>query len=187
MRKQVRKLRHWKQRFDKNADFVWRRQIKYAGELTQPGELIPDELQDAPTKLRRFWESGTIELAEFEDPNVATGQVEVSHENEEVEIDPPIEGVTVVKAKGSWFVVNTGEDEVKVNGQKALDALLVDLRLECTDEDEEETEQRASEEAASAAPEQPEQAEGEDDDASDDETEQPDDEDTEKSDEDFLN
>ena len=70
----TRSLRHWKQRFNKNAKFVWRRSIVYAGIQTVVGKSIPKILADSPTKLRRFWESSVIELAEFEAPNVLTGQ-----------------------------------------------------------------------------------------------------------------
>lgn len=71
----VRKLRHWKQRWNKNAEFVWRRRMKYAGEIVEPGDPIPQHLKDNPAKLRRFWESHAIELAEFDEPkNVLTGR-----------------------------------------------------------------------------------------------------------------
>lgn len=73
-RTKVRTLRHWKQRFDKNAAFVFRRRIIYDGKQYKPGDAIPKVLQSNPTKLRRFWESKTIELALFEAPDVATGK-----------------------------------------------------------------------------------------------------------------
>ena len=75
MQRKVRTLRHWKQRFNKNAKFVWRRSLTFQGKRTKIGDEIPDTLADNPTKLRRFWESSVIELAEFEDPDVTTGQV----------------------------------------------------------------------------------------------------------------
>ncbi len=75
MRTKVRSLRHWKQRFNKDAEFIWRRRVTYGGESCKPGEPIPDTLTANKAKLRRFWESGTIELAQFEEPNVLTGQV----------------------------------------------------------------------------------------------------------------
>ncbi len=74
--RRVRRLRHWKQRWDKNARFVWRTPVIFAGVRYAPGDGIPDALDGDKTKLRRFWESRKIELAEFEAPNVATGQVE---------------------------------------------------------------------------------------------------------------
>ena len=67
MRKQVRKLRHWKQRFNKNAEFIFRRPVMYGNKIHKPGDPIPPELTDNPTKLRRFWESQTIELAREQD------------------------------------------------------------------------------------------------------------------------
>lgn len=75
MRK-VRKLRHWKQRFDKNAAFIWRKAVNWNGEEVQVADTIPQDLADNPAKLRRFWEAGIIELAEFEEPNVVSGRVE---------------------------------------------------------------------------------------------------------------
>lgn len=74
MRKKVRTLRHWKQRFDKNAEFIWRRPITWQGKLVTAGDPIPKDLQENKTKLRRFWEARVIELAQFEEPDVLTGQ-----------------------------------------------------------------------------------------------------------------
>ncbi len=74
MRKKVRTLRHWKQRFDRDAEFIWRCPLTYGGECQRPGDPIPPALMANKAKLRRFWESGTIELAQFEEPNVLTGQ-----------------------------------------------------------------------------------------------------------------
>ncbi|UFK26765.1 hypothetical protein [Roseobacter phage RDJL6] len=73
MRK-VRSLRHWKQRFNHNAKFIWRRPIIWQGETVEVGTPIPEDLVKGRAKLRRFWEAGVIELAEFEDPDVVTGQ-----------------------------------------------------------------------------------------------------------------
>ena len=74
--RQIRKLRHWKQRFNKNAKFIWRKRMRWAGDTyTVPGELVPEDFPK--TKLYAFWEAGAIELAEFEEPtNVATGRAQ---------------------------------------------------------------------------------------------------------------
>jgi hypothetical protein len=71
----IRSLRHWKQRFDRGAKFIWRRAITWKGKPVVPGAVIPKELADNPTKLKRFWESSTIELAQFEAPDVSTGRL----------------------------------------------------------------------------------------------------------------
>ena len=81
----VRRLRHWKQRFDPGVQFIWRRAVRWHGKLVKTGDKIPKALAEHPTKLRRFWESGVIELANFEAPNVLTGRVKKIGELEMVE------------------------------------------------------------------------------------------------------
>ena len=127
----VRRLRHWKQRFKENAKFIWRTRTVYAGREYWPGDTIPKDLEGKPTKLRRFWESRRIELAEFDVPNVATGQVERTAPMPDLDLP---DGVIVVRGKRSWFTVTTPDGEHKVNGQKALDALLDDLRAKANDD-----------------------------------------------------
>ncbi len=128
-RKYVRRLRHWKQRFNRDAEFIWRRTIVYAGERYEAGTPIPEALAKSPTKLRRFWEGHSIELAEFDVPNVVTGQVE-----DQVPSPMGLPGVLVRSGRGSWFLVkrDAGADEIKVNGQRALDKLLDQWRTEST-------------------------------------------------------
>ena len=70
----IRRLRHWKQRWDPNARFIFRRRTLYSGEVFEAGDIIPETLANNRAKLRRFWEAKRIELAEFEAPNVQTGQ-----------------------------------------------------------------------------------------------------------------
>lgn len=71
--KQIRKLRHWKQRFDENAKFVWRRSVTWGGEPMVIGSKIPADLASNRAKLKRFWASQIIELAQFDEPDVVTG------------------------------------------------------------------------------------------------------------------
>lgn len=129
--KLIRKLRHWKQRFHKNAAFIWRRQLLFQGNLTEPGMPIPEILAENPTKLRRFWESKVIELAEFDAPNVATGMVDdkkvVYQEGQHVPVEGLPADVMIHKAKGSWFAITQGMNLRKVNGQKNLDAAVEEL------------------------------------------------------------
>jgi len=56
-----------------------------------PGEPIPENLKVMPTKLRRFWESQIIHLAEFEAPNILTGQMVEDEVLDEVEIPNEVE------------------------------------------------------------------------------------------------
>ena len=73
-RKPIRKLRHWKQQFEPNAKFVWRRAMRWNKHDFVAGEPVPEWLQEQlGRRLRRFWESNMIELAEFAEPNSLTG------------------------------------------------------------------------------------------------------------------
>lgn len=129
--KVIRKLRHWKQRFDKNAAFIWRRRMLYRGTLTIPGTPIPELLANNRTKLRRFWESKVIELAEFDAPNVATGVVDekpIYQVGDIISFEGLANDVVIEKGKGSWFVITRGTDVFKVNGQANLDEAVEELR-----------------------------------------------------------
>ena len=73
----IRKVRHWKQRFDPAAAFVCRRRIVWGAEIYERGDLIPDQLAGNKVKLRRFWDSGFIELWEENpepEPDVKAGE-----------------------------------------------------------------------------------------------------------------
>ena len=128
MRK-VRKLRHWKQRFDKNAAFIWRKPVFWMGEEVKVADPIPEELANTPNKLRRFWESGIIELAEFEEPNVVSGRVE-----------PKVEPTQTLIGHDDWPAeVQVGDETVQLGDvvQAAFEAseLTVEQWNELSDED----------------------------------------------------
>ena len=113
----VHKLRHWKQQYHPNAAFICRRRMAWGGRTYEPGGRIPKELAANKAKLRRFWEAGWIELAEFEAPNVATGQVERDL--------PP--GATLER-RGSWYVVTLADGtERKARGLGTYDELLAEI------------------------------------------------------------
>lgn len=136
----VRKLRHWKQRFDKNAKFIWRRPIVFQGNKVREGDPIPQALENNPTKLRRFWESKVIELAEFAAPNVATGQVpaEVTTytEGQKVPWEGLPAGVSIEKGKGSWFVITVGAEVRKVNGVNNLTTAVAEIMQAAAEADD---------------------------------------------------
>ena len=121
-RRKIRSLRHWKQRFDKNASFIWRRDVQWDGKRSfKAGDEIPQDVLDemGPTKLRRLWESHRIELAEFDIPNPRTGVVEKVPEPERPE------GVVVTAIGGNWHSVTVdGGQPRKVRGAKGLQELM---------------------------------------------------------------
>lgn len=138
MRK-VRRLRHWKQRFNKNARFVWRKPVLWDGRQVEIGEEVPAELLPRAAKLKRFWEAQVIELAEFEMPDVLTGQKAEPKAEPKVEpkaepivpptddevLSPmePFDPATLVSKETDrkWHV--EGLDEVFPSKTKALEAV----------------------------------------------------------------
>lgn len=54
------KLRHWKQRYQRGAVLIWRRDMLFDGRRVRPGEQVPDSV--AESKRRRLWEAGFVEL-----------------------------------------------------------------------------------------------------------------------------
>lgn len=111
----VRKLRHWKQRFDKNAKFIWRKAVKWQGKSVELGSEIPEDLKNNRTKLKRFWEAQVIELAEFEEPNVLTGQVPSKAPTKKTPAD-----IVTKEADRKWTV--EGLEDTFVSKKKALAA-----------------------------------------------------------------
>ena len=81
VRKIVGKFRHWKQRFNPDAGFIWRKAIIWDGEQTVPGSLCPESLTSNRGKLRSLWDAGWIELAKF-DPEQPTKQDPLAHKVE---------------------------------------------------------------------------------------------------------
>ncbi len=142
----VRRLRHWKQRYDPNAAFVWRKSTTYRATIYPAGSIVPDEIIEdmGRVKLRRFWEAGRIELSEFEAPSIALptrpmmkavrspeeASNEQSPEQAPTEAAPEAEavaadsGISVKSLGGPWFLVTIDGESEKVRGRKNLEAMV---------------------------------------------------------------
>jgi hypothetical protein len=107
------------------------------------GTAVSDEtIKDmGPNKLRRFWESARIELAEFDAPPVSypttrkepadappQAEAPTAPEAEAPPIDdapdPVAPGLSVKDLGGSWFEVTIDGESEKVRGRKALEDLV---------------------------------------------------------------
>jgi len=104
-------MRHWKQHFHADADFVWRKRKNVGpGEWSKFGDPV-DKSKMKRGKLKLLWELGWIELANWSPPQIA------------------IRTGPIVEARGQgWFVVTTPEGVHKVRGQEAVDQLLASLK-----------------------------------------------------------
>lgn len=141
MPKPIRKLRHWKQQFRKDARFVWRKRTDWNGRCFEAGEVIPEDvIAEMGAKVRRFWESNRIELADFSDgqydfpvddpprtvepvPVTAEpqGEPETASEADSEALPDGIEDLG-----GSWFAVTVDGETTKVRGRAAAEAMLSD-------------------------------------------------------------
>lgn len=116
----IRRNRHWKQRFNEDADFVWRRTVKFGGQVFHAGDPVDKALFGGDARLRRvkllrFWHSHAIELANFEGRDAATGEV--------VNSEVP----RVVARVGPWYTVAHRGQVHRALGKKKLASLMEEL------------------------------------------------------------
>jgi len=75
------RTRHWKQRWDASAPLVFAKRLRMGDNPKKPFVLPGDKVTKKHreklglNRLRAWFENGTLALAEFEAPNVATGRV----------------------------------------------------------------------------------------------------------------
>jgi len=67
------RTRHWKQRWDPNAELVFVRRMRVgtkAKPYAQPGDKVTKALRDriGPHRLRRWFETGVLDIANWEAP-----------------------------------------------------------------------------------------------------------------------
>lgn len=55
----ARRIRHWKDQFDRHVDYLWARAIVTDGVRVKPGDPV-DAKQYHWAKLRRLWEMGWV-------------------------------------------------------------------------------------------------------------------------------
>lgn len=122
-RRAIQKVRHWRQRFDPDVDFIWRRSILFDGRMTKVGAPVPKSLRGNRRKLRDLWEAKTIELARF-------GPQQTSTERALARLP---EGHTHVSSRSNWHVVRAPDGtEHRLLGAKGVDAY-VDALVEAGD------------------------------------------------------
>lgn len=126
--KRLRKLRHWKQQFDPNAKFIWRKNVLWEGNPIVPETEIPESLKNNPVKLKRFWEAGVIELYAFEEPDVLTGRVPEPKEDLDADGD--------LGAKGESDSDETTEGEDSDGSGDGEEGETEEAEEEATEEDE---------------------------------------------------
>jgi hypothetical protein len=128
-----RRLRHWKQQFDPNAQFIWRRSTLFNCVQFEAGDVLPDDviLKMGVNKLRRLWQSSRIELHEFDAPQTSHPLPSgAAPERPSGDSQPlaapagtiPLEGdterdISIKHVGGPWFIVTIDGTAHKVRGR----------------------------------------------------------------------
>lgn len=114
--------RHYKQRWDPNAEFVWRRRCLLRSELeepyTAPGDRV-DKNQLASGKLRMLWNAGYIELADWTPPE------------DRRHATPKRARAVLHDDGGGWYTLEVaGQRAERIRGRKAMEAFVVERGLD---------------------------------------------------------
>lgn len=104
------KIRHWKQHFSPDHEFVYRRRLNLGnGAFSAPGMDV-DKATVSASKLRSLWRAGFIEIKDW-------------RPLQEVMRDRP-----AVEPRGQgWYFVHWKGQTHRVRGQEAVDALVSEL------------------------------------------------------------
>ena len=77
-------MRNWRQRFDPDAEYIFRRPVRLYTETLMPGADVPPGI--APGTLHRLWDRGKIELKHWPAPRSGP-------DPESAETDPEAEAI----------------------------------------------------------------------------------------------
>lgn len=106
-------MRHWKQHFCADAEFVYRKRLNLGGgEWSSKGSPV-DKAALGPKKLRRFWDSNVIEIANWRPLNVI--------QRDEPAVEPRGQG---------WYFIHWRGITHRARGQGEVDALVARLIAE---------------------------------------------------------
>ena len=111
-----RRARHWKQRFDPGARFIFRQRGNWYGTTYEIGDPIPEQLQNDYRRLRRAWDQRRIELEVFEPISVPDGRPmsEVYGDVQQVSVEQAVEVIQGLDPEDvSLFTVKDGIPKVE--------------------------------------------------------------------------
>lgn len=91
-------IRHPKQRFENEAEFVWRKRVRLEGGFTSPGDPVEKSIFTA-AKLLNLWRSNLIERADWVDPSA-----------HKIPTEAPVEVSLFVVGRGCYRLVLTDAD-----------------------------------------------------------------------------
>ncbi len=101
-------VRHWKQKFDLNAPFIFTRGTQLEEGLALVGSDVPEYLRSQGHRMKIWWNANRIALKNWDYDKGIPKDAKDSY----------------TKLGGAWFLFPDGE---KVHGRKALEAKLAAL------------------------------------------------------------
>ena len=102
-------VRHWKQKFDINAEFIFTRGTQLEEGLALVGDDVPEYLRSQGHRMKIWWDADRIALKNWD---------------YEKGIPKEPEAPLYEKLGGAWFLFPDG---TKAHGKKALEAKLAEL------------------------------------------------------------
>lgn len=101
-------VRHWKQKFDPSASFIFTRGTKLEDGLALVGSTVPEYLRLKSHRMKIWWNANRIALRDWDYALGIPKEPELPYDS----------------LGGAWFLFPDGE---KVHGKKALEAKLASL------------------------------------------------------------
>ncbi len=120
-------LRHWKQRFDPDADLVFRKRMVIRGwgvDVAEPGDRVPQEMKDhfGVHRLRIWWEGGFLQIedtAELEAPSAGAGE-DLTRDPTSGVTQPPKTLQSVVHVGGGYYDVTQDGVTTRIRGKQNI-------------------------------------------------------------------
>lgn len=150
------RIRHWKQRFNAEDEFVYMRHCRTVTGAHTVGEYV-DKSEYTLVRLRRMWDAHYIQIAnwvapELHDPMKSPEPTKLTREDmvnvprlndtveklelpgyedalydEELKRTFPPKGVVVVDQNGFWYTVIVNGEEKRISGRGKLEKLIAEV------------------------------------------------------------
>lgn len=124
-------IRHWKEKFDADAEFVYAKTFKLGADLyVKPGDPVDKSMfgKNVKARLRRWWDSRVIRRADFVAPASITSGRCGEIQTESAEPEAAVVGPAMEHIGGPWYVVKHGDQEIRVKGRSEAEKVMEDLR-----------------------------------------------------------
>lgn len=119
--RRISKVRHWKQRWDPEAELVWRRRARVGAGTVRPGDPV-DKTGLRLSRLLRLWNVGAIELRDF-DPKAPAPRRGRAARLRARATAPPVAAGSIRLVGGGWYEIALDGDPAprRIRGREAME------------------------------------------------------------------